>query len=89
MSDDFDKILKQLRHHSEILKHHKRPSGTIGKIIANIEGAQVQLNRYPDSAEAKAAVSQLMRAKDSAKSAIDAAGNYIEVFSSGVMVLVP
>jgi complete genome; segment 3/17 len=79
MSDDFDKILKQLRHHSEILKHHKRPSGTIGKIIANIEGAQVQLNRYPDSAEAKAAVSQLMRAKDSAKSAIDAAGNYIDI----------
>ena len=79
MSNDFDKILKQLRHHSEILKHHKKPSGTIGKIIANIEGAQVQLNRYPNSTEAKAAVSQLMKAKDSAKSAINAAGTYIDI----------
>jgi len=78
MSDNFDKILKQLRHHSEILKHHKRPSGAIGKIITNMKEAQILLNRYPDSAEAKAAVSQLMRAKDSAKSAIDAANTYID-----------
>jgi complete genome; segment 3/17 len=79
MSDNFDKILKQLRHHSEILKHHKRPSGTIGKIITNMKEAQIQLNRYPDSAEAKAAVSQVMKAKDSAKSAIDAANTYIDI----------
>jgi len=79
MSDNFDKILKQLRHHSEILKHHKRPSGAIGKIITNMKEAQILLNRYPDSAEAKAAVSQLMRAKDSAKSAIDAANTYIDI----------
>jgi len=79
MSNDFDKILKQLRRHSEILKHHKRPSGAIGKIIANMEEAQIQLNRYPDSAEAKAAVSQLMKAKDSAKSAINAANTYINI----------
>ena len=79
MSNDFDKILKRLRRHSEILKHHKRPSGAIGKIIANMEEAQIQLNRYPDSAEAKAAVSQLMKAKDSAKSAINAANTYIDL----------
>lgn len=79
MSDNFDKILKQLRHHSEILKHHKRPSGAIGKIITNMKEAQIQLNRYPDSAEAKAAVSQVMKAKDSAKSAIDAANTYIDI----------
>lgn len=79
MSDNFDKILKQLRHRSEILKHHKRPSGTIGKIITNMKEAQIQLNRYPDSAEAKAAVSQVMKAKDSAKSAIDAANTYIDI----------
>jgi len=79
MSDNFDKILKQLRHHSEILKHHKRPSGAIGKIITNMKEAQIQLNRYPDSAKAKAAVSQVMKAKDSAKSAIDAANTYIRV----------
>jgi S-type pyocin domain protein len=79
MSDNFDKILRQLRHHSEILKHHKRPSGAIGKIITNMKEAQILLNRYPDSAEAKAAVSQLMKAKDSAKSAIDAANTYIDI----------
>jgi S-type pyocin domain protein len=79
MSDNFDKILKQLRHHSEILKHLKRPSGAIGKIIANMKEAQIQLNRYPDSAEAKAAVSQLIKAKDNAKSAIDAANTYIDI----------
>ena len=79
MSDNFDKILKQLRHHSEILKHLKRPSGAIGKIIANMKEAQIQLNRYPDSAETKAAVSQLIKAKDSAKSAIDAANTYIDI----------
>ena len=79
MSDNFDKVLRQLRHHGEILKHHKRSSGTIGRIITNMTEAQILLNRYPDSAEAKAAVSQLMRAKDSAKNAIDAANTYIDI----------
>ena len=49
MNDNFDNVLKQLKYHTKILNKHRGRSGAIGKTIANIEKAQLQLSRHPDT----------------------------------------
>lgn len=78
MNDNFDNVLKQLKYHTKILNKHRGRSGAIGKTIANIEKAQLQLSRHPDT-KADDVIKQLNQAKKKAKAAIETAGIYIDI----------
>lgn len=78
MDDDFDNILKQLKHHAETLKKHKGRSGALKKAVTNIEKAQIQLSRHHKT-KADDATKQLRQAKKKVESAIENASTYIDI----------
>ena len=78
MNDDFDNILKQLKHHAETLKKYKGRSGALKKAVTNIEKAQIQLSRHHKT-KADDAAKQLRQAKKKVESAIANASTYIGI----------